>query len=152
MEYVTMKGEPLNVLLVEDDPGHAELIRRNFAHQRIANRMSHVADGEEALEYLFRKGAYAESGMSPVPHVVLLDLRLPKVDGIEVLKQIRQSESLNKLPVVVLTSSAAETDIARAYDYHANSYVVKPLDFAKFSDLMDVLGFYWLGWNCHPYS
>jgi len=146
-----MKGEPLSVLLVEDDPGHAELIRRNFQHQRIANIIFHVSDGEEALEYLFNRGRYADEVKCPRPHLVLLDLRLPKVDGIEVLQAIREDSSLNKLPVVILTSSSAEADVAKAYDQHANSYVVKPLDFDRFSQLMDTLGFYWLGWNCYPY-
>ena len=85
------------------------------------------------------------------PHVVLLDLRLPKVDGLKVLERIRKSEGLEKIPVVILTTSHAEMDVGKAYEHHANSYLVKPLDFEKFTKLMDDLGFYWLGWNHYPW-
>ncbi len=146
-----MSGEPLVILLVEDDRDHAELILRAFEDHRVANKVYHVLDGEAALNYLVRKGEYASPEKSPRPHVVLLDLRIPKIDGLEVLKRIRGCEGLAKLPVVVLTTSAAETDVARAYEHHANSYVVKPVDFEKFNQLMDDLGFYWLGWNHYPW-
>ncbi len=146
-----MSGEPLVILLVEDDRDHAELILRAFEDHRVANKVYHVLDGEAALNYLVRKGEYASPEKSPRPHLVLLDLRLPKIDGLEVLKRIRGCEGLAKLPVVVLTTSAAETDVARAYEHHANSYVVKPVDFEKFNQLMDDLGFYWLGWNHYPW-
>ncbi len=146
-----MNGEPLVILLVEDDRDHAELILRAFEDHRVANKVYHVLDGEAALNYLVRKGEYASPEKSPRPHVVLLDLRIPKIDGLEVLKRIRGCEELAKLPVVVLTTSAAETDVAKAYEHHANSYVVKPVDFEKFNQLMDDLGFYWLGWNHYPW-
>ncbi len=146
-----LSGEPLVILLVEDDRDHAELILRAFEDHRVANKVYHVLDGEAALNYLVRKGEYASPEKSPRPHLVLLDLRLPKIDGLEVLKRIRGCEGLAKLPVVVLTTSAAETDVARAYEHHANSYVVKPVDFEKFNQLMDDLGFYWLGWNHYPW-
>jgi CheY-like chemotaxis protein len=145
-----MDGEPLIILLVEDNRDHAELIMRSFEEHRIANRMFHVLDGEAALDYLFRKGAYADPNVSPRPHVVLLDLRLPKIDGLEVLKQIKSSEDLRRIPVVALTTSEAERDMAGAYNRHVNSYLVKPVDFDKFSKLMDDLGFYWLAWNRKP--
>ena len=95
---------------------------------------------------------YADPKKSPRPHVVLLDLCLPKVDGLEILKEIKTSDELKKTPVVILTTSKAEQDVAEAYEYHANSYLVKPIDFDKFTWLMDNLGFYWLGWNHYPWS
>ena len=148
----SLRGKPLTILLVEDNENHTELIIRNLRNHRVANRIHHVADGEEALDYLLRRGAYADPAASPRPHVVLLDLRLPKIDGLEVLKEIRTSDELARTPVVILTTSRAEQDVAQAYDYHANSYLVKPVDFESFTRLMDDLGFYWLGWNHYPWS
>jgi CheY-like chemotaxis protein len=147
-----MEGEPLVILLVEDNPDHAELIKRSFQDHRLANKIYHVSDGEAALAYLFRQGEYADAGQSPRPHVILLDLRLPKIDGLGVLKEIKANEELRRIPVVIVTTSEAERDLAQAYDGHANSYLVKPVDFAKFTQLMTDLGFYWLGWNCFPWS
>ena len=147
-----MEGEPLVILLVEDNPDHTELIKRSFQNHRLANKIYHVSDGEAALDYLFRQGEYAEADKSPRPHVILLDLRLPKVDGLGVLKEIKAAEGLRRIPVVIVTTSEAERDLAQAYDGHANSYLVKPVDFAKFTQLMTDLGFYWLGWNCYPWS
>jgi CheY-like chemotaxis protein len=138
------------ILLVEDNPAHAELIRRNFETLRIANRLYHVTDGEAALAYLFRQGSYADPEQSPRPHLILLDLRLPRIDGLEVLKKIKTSEELRPIPVVILTTSEAEQDVARAYQHYANSYLVKPIDFARFTELMEELGFYWLAWNYDP--
>jgi CheY-like chemotaxis protein len=146
-----MNGEPLTILFVEDNPDHAELVMRSLEEHRVINEIYHLADGESALDYLFRRGDYADPASSPRPHVVLLDLRLPKVDGLEILKAIRSSEELRTMPVVILTTSHAELDVSRAYEYHANSYLVKPLDFEKFTKMMDDLGFYWLGWNHYPW-
>ena len=146
-----MKGEPLTILLVEDNPDHTELIMRSFQDHRVINRVYHVADGEEALDYLLRRNRYVNPEKSPRPHMILLDLRLPKVDGLEVLKAIKDAEDLRRIPVVILTTSEAERDVALAYDHHANSYLVKPVDFDKFVQLMNDLGFYWLGWNRHPW-
>ena len=145
-----MEGEPLIILLVEDNPDHAELVVRSFQDHRVANQIHCVADGEAALDYLFRRGEYADAESSPRPHVILLDLRLPRIDGLEVLQEIKTDEKLRCIPVVVLTTSEAEGDLARAYEHHANSYLVKPVDFGKFTQLMDDLGFYWLGWNRQP--
>ncbi len=142
-----MQGEPLIILLVEDNFDHAELIMRSIEDHRVINRIHHVADGEAALNYLFRRDEYADPKKSPRPHLVLLELRLPKIDGLEVLKEVKTSETLRAIPVVILTSSSAQNDVARAYDYHANSYLVKPLDFDQFTGLMNDLGFYWLVWN-----
>ncbi len=144
------KGKPIVVLLVEDDPAHAEIIRRNLEDFRVANRIAHVEDGQAALDYLFRRDSYADTKAYPWPDVVLLDLRLPKVDGLDVLRQIKESEKLKKLPVVVLTTSSAEADMVRAYDGGASSYLVKPVDFKKFTQLMETFGFYWLAWNQFP--
>ena len=145
-----MKGEPLVILLVEDNLDHSRAIMRTFRNHQVANEIFHVVDGEAALDYLFRRGEYTDPTTSPRPHIILLDLRLPKIDGLEVLKETKQSKELHRIPVIVLTTSEAETDIAMAYDNSANSYLVKPVDFAKFTRLMRDLGFYWLGWNRHP--
>jgi two-component system, response regulator len=147
---VKLNGEPLHILLVEDNEDHAELVIRGMKDQRVANKIHHVPDGEAALDYLFRRGKYVPIKSSPLPNLILLDLRLPRIDGLEVLKTIKETSHLQRIPVVILTSSSAESDIAKSYDYHANSYVVKPLDFKTFTKLMDDLGFYWLGWNAKP--
>jgi CheY-like chemotaxis protein len=142
-------SEPLTILLVEDEIPHAELVMRGLEAHQIANRIYHVADGEAALDYLFRQGVYADPVTSPRPHVVLLDLRLPRLSGLEVLREIRASSdnNLQTVPVVVLTSSGAAQDVTSAYEQRANSYLVKPVDFVQFMQLIHDLGFYWLGWN-----
>lgn len=152
MNEATLNGEPLTILLVEDNLGHAELVKRTLNQHRIANKIFYVHDGEKALDYLFRREGFTDPQSSPRPHVVLLDLRLPRIDGLEVLKKIKQDDTLKQIPVVVLTTSKAEQDITMAYMNHANSYLVKPVDFTKFSQMMDDLGFYWLSWNRHPWS
>ncbi len=147
-----IKGEPVAVLLVEDNAAHAELVIRSFEDHRSANRIYHVSDGEEALDYLFRRGDYADPTKSPMPHMVILDLRLPRIDGLEVLKEIKSVKELEKIPTVIFTTSSAEMDVAKVYEYHANSYLVKPVNFEKFNQLMDDIGFYWLAWNHHPWG
>jgi CheY-like chemotaxis protein len=147
-----MRGEPINVLLVEDEPAHAEIVRRNFETFRVANRLEHVSDGEEALDYLYRRGKFSDPSRSPRPGVILLDLRLPKVDGIEVLRIIKADPDLRRIPVVILTTSAAEADKIKAYDSYVNSYIVKPVDYTQFVALMQTLGYYWLAWNDFPYE
>ena len=142
-----MKGEPLLILFIEDDLDHAELVVRNVEANHLGNQVVHLTDGAAALDYLFRRGAYADPAASPAPHLILLDLRLPKIDGLEVLKQIKEAEQLRRIPVVILTTSQAESDIVQAYDRHANSYLVKPVDFAKFVQLVRDMKFYWLAWN-----
>jgi CheY-like chemotaxis protein len=151
MNATELKGEPAIILLVEDDPAHAEIVRRNFVNFRMANRLMHVADGQQALNYLFRRGEFQDLNQSPRPNLILLDLRLPKVDGLEVLQTIKADADLARIPVVVLTTSAAEVDMAKAYGNHANSYLVKPVDFPQFLKLMDALGYYWLVWNQFPF-
>ncbi|MDD1694954.1 MAG: response regulator [Methanoregula sp.] len=146
-----LTGEPHHILLVEDNEDHAELVIRGLRDQQlVANTIHHVADGEKALDYLFNRGAYADSVKNPRPNLVLLDLRLPRVDGLEVLKTVKATPELLSIPVVILTSSEAESDISQSYNYHANSYIVKPLDFKTFTKLMKDIGFYWLGWNAKP--
>jgi two-component system response regulator len=145
-----LSGEPLHILLVEDNEAHAELVMRGMKDQQVGNKIHHVQDGEQALDYLFARGVYTDTIQNPRPNLVLLDLRLPRVDGLEVLRTIKTTPSLLRIPVVILTSSNAENDIAKSYDYHANSYIVKPLDFKTFTSLMKELGFYWLGWNTKP--
>ena len=145
-----MKGEPIVILLVEDDPAHIEIIRRTFAESRLANRLISVEDGQEALDYLYRKGKYKDTDQSPLPNLILLDLRLPKVDGLEVLKTIKADPALSSIPVVILTTSPAESDMVKAYKYNANSYLVKPVDFSKFNQLMNTFGYYWIVWNQYP--
>lgn len=146
-----MKGEPLVILLVEDDPAHAEIVRRNMEGFMVDNRLQHVCDGQAALDYLNGQGAWS-STPHPRPHVILLDLRLPKVDGLEVLRIIRADSRLNSIPVVVLSTSSAEKDMVRAYDSHVNSYLVKLLDLEQFVSMIGSLGYYWLEWNKHPSS
>jgi CheY-like chemotaxis protein len=148
---MNMKGEPLQILLVEDNPDHAELVRRSLADHHVANRVRHLTDGQAALDYLFRRGAFADPATSPRPHIILLDLRLPRIDGLDVLKAVKQDLDLYTIPVVVLTTSDAERDIAAAYRHYVNSYLVKPVGFNDFNKLMQDLGFYWLGWNMNPY-
>jgi CheY-like chemotaxis protein len=145
-----MIGEPILVMLVEDNIDHAELVIRTLEEHRIANRVRHFLDGQSALDYLFQRGEYSNPAENVRPHVILLDLRLPRVDGIDVLKAIKEDEHLKTIPVVVLTTSEAEKDVAKAYYNHANSYLVKPVGFDEFKRLMDDLGFYWLSWNTNP--
>ena len=145
-----MKDEPTVILLVEDDPGHAELVRRSLEESSLAKRLMHVADGQAALDYLYRQAEFSNPEQSPRPGLVLLDLRLPKVDGLKVLQTIKSDPGLSRIPVVILSTSAAETDVANAYDRHANSYLVKPVDFSQFVAMMEALCCYWLLWNQHP--
>ena len=139
-------GGPLRILLVEDDQAHAELIIRSLEDHPVSNEIEHLTDGEAALDYLLA----SDPEDSSRPHVILLDLRLPKIDGLEVLKQIRATKTLDGIPVIVLSTSRDESDVSKAYSHHANSYLVKPLDFATFSKLLDDVGFYWLRWNHFP--
>ena len=145
-----INGDPLVILLVEDDPAHAEIVRRSLEDFRVANRIVHVEDGQAALDYLFRRNGYADPNTSPRPSLILLDMRLPKVDGMEVLRQIRQDDELKLMPVIVLTTSAAENDVVGAYTQGAASYLVKPVDIKGFTKMMEAFGFYWLAWNRFP--
>jgi len=135
---------------VEDNMDHAELVIRTLEDHHIANKIKHLMDGQSALDYLLRRDDYQDPASSPRPHMILLDLRLPRVDGLEVLKIIKENNELKHIPVIILTTSEADRDMMRAYDHHVNSYLVKPVGFDDFNKLMTDLGFYWLGWNSHP--
>lgn len=145
-----MENVRLVILLVEDNLDHAELVIRNLERHRVATSITHVEDGAEAMDYLQHQGKYSDTTAHPRPNLILLDLRLPKIDGLTVLQMVKDDESLRSIPIVVLTSSHAEADVNSAYLRRANSYIVKPLDFQKFAQLMNDLGFYWLGWNVNP--
>lgn len=138
------------ILLVEDNPDDQELTLRALSANKIMNQVVVVEDGAEALDYLFGEGAYAGRDVTVTPQVVLLDLKLPKIDGIEVLKRMRADERTRLLPVVILTSSREERDVASGYGFGANSYVRKPVDFADFREAVRQLGLYWLLLNERP--
>lgn len=138
------------ILLVEDNADHAELVIRSLERNRLAVTTVHVEDGAEAIDYLNHKGKYDNVEAHPLPNLILLDLRLPKLDGLTVLELIKNSDTLKTIPVVVLTSSQAEADVNAAYLRRANSYIVKPLDYEKFVQMMHDLGLYWIGWNTQP--
>jgi CheY-like chemotaxis protein len=135
------------LLLVEDNAAHAYIIRRCFEESHMPGQMYHVTNGEAAPDYLAQRGAYADPLTAPRPHVILLDLRLPKIDGLEVLRYIKSSDVLRPIPVVVLTTSEAEVDMVRAANLDATSYVVKPLETPQFTELMRSICRYWLARN-----
>lgn len=139
----------IEILLVEDNPNDAELCIRALKKNNLANKLLWVKDGEEALEALFHTGRYAQAS-NGTPKVVLLDLRLPKIDGLEVLKRLRGDERTHLLPVVVLTSSKEDRDIVEAYALGANSYISKPVEFDPFMETVASLGLYWLVVNRPP--
>lgn len=145
----TMHNE-LEILLVEDNPADAELTIRALKKNRLANHLVHVTDGQQALDFLFGEGPYAGRDVMSQPKVVLLDLKLPKVSGIEVLRQLRADERTKMLPVVVLTSSQEDQDIIETYNLGTNSYIVKPVEFEKFSQVVNDMGMYWLLLNEPP--
>jgi two-component system response regulator len=138
------------ILLVEDNPSDIKLTKRALEQHQITNPLVVAEDGREALDYLFGTGQYAGQPPPDLPAVVLLDLKLPKVDGLEVLKTIRADDRTKLLPVVVLTSSSQEEDIVASYTQGANSYVRKPVDFTQFAEAVRVLGLYWLLMNQPP--
>ena len=140
------------ILLVEDNPADVTLTLRAMKRANIANELIVARDGVEALDYLFGTGQYSERDPSQLPVVVLLDLKLPKIDGIEVLKRIRSNPVTELVPVVVLTSSKEQSDVAACYEYKCNSYVRKPVDFNQFAEAVKQLGLYWLVLNEPPKS
>lgn len=143
-----MGGQPIDILLVEDNPDDAQLTLHVFQKYNISNRVEVVEDGAEALDFLFHTGSYADREESP--RVILLDLKLPKVSGLEVLRQIRFDPRTRKMAVVVLTSSREDVDIEKCYELGVNSYIVKPVDFTQFGDAIRQLGLYWLVLNQSP--
>ncbi|MBN9690902.1 MAG: response regulator [Verrucomicrobia bacterium] len=140
----------VEVLLVEDNPRDAEMTLRSLRRRHLANHVVHVKDGQEALDWLNATGNYVDRDCSQNPKLVLLDLKLPKVDGLEVLRSLRASPRTRLIPVVILTSSREDKDVIEGYELGVNSYVVKPLDFDKFSTAVAELGQYWLLVNETP--
>ena len=138
------------ILLVEDNPNDVTLAERALRKAKVLNRLVVARDGAEALEYIFGTGKYSEPGSATPPQVVLLDLKLPKVDGLEVLRRIRGDSRTRRLPVVVLTSSKEDRDMVTSYDLGANSYIRKPVSFDQFVEAVQQLGLYWLVLNEAP--
>jgi CheY-like chemotaxis protein len=145
-----MSSNIVKILLVEDNLNDVELTLRALRKHNLANDIMVVNDGAEALDFVFAEGKYADRDANNLPQVVFLDLKLPKIDGIEVLKAIKANEITKVIPVVVMTSSQEERDIIESYKLGVNSYVVKPIDFEKFMRTIAELGFYWLAVNKHP--
>ena len=144
-----MANEKL-ILLVEDNPDDVDLTLRAFAKNKLQNKVVVARDGQEALDFLFTAGKYRDRDPNDVPQMILLDLKLPKVDGLEVLKRLRAEESTRRLPVVILTSSKEERDLIDGYNLGANSYVRKPVNFEEFTEAVRQLGLYWLVLNEAP--
>lgn len=138
------------IILVEDNPSDADLIKRSLNKNNVANKILHLKDGQEVLDYLFGEGEWKERKTANTPKVILLDLKMPKVSGIEVLRRLKSNEETRSIPVVVLTSSKEDPDIKECYHLGVNSYVVKPVGFEEFSKTVAQLGLYWLLINQQP--
>lgn len=136
--------QSVEILLVEDSPQDLELTQRALRKSKLANRIHVARDGEEAVDFLFGRGRCAELPAAEQPKLILLDLKLPKIDGLEVLRRLKADARTRGIPVVVLTSSKEQTDVVRSYDLGVNSYIVKPVDFESFAAAVKDLGFYWL--------
>lgn len=145
-----LSEQPISILLVEDNPADAELALRALRRGRIGNRVELLQDGAEALDFLFCRGQYANRNMTDHPKVILLDLKLPKVSGLEVLRQLKSDPRTHTIPIVVLTSSAEDSDVIESYQLGVNSYIVKPVDFEQFTQAVQQLGFYWILFNRSP--
>ena len=145
-----MSSDEVEILLVEDNPSDAELTMRALKRKNMINKLVWVKDGAEALDFIFAKGEYSERNMEDVPKLILLDLRMPKVDGLEVLHRIKENDLTKKIPVVILTSSSEDRDIVESYKLGVNSYVSKPVEFDAFIDAISTLGFYWILINKPP--
>jgi len=141
---------PLEILLVEDNQNDVELALHALKKHKLANHIEVVRDGAEALDFVFARGAYGHRDINQTPRVVLLDLKLPKVDGLEVLRQIKADPRTRKIPVVVLTSSREERDVMESYNLGVNSYILKPVDFQQFTEAVRTIGLYWLLLNEPP--
>jgi len=146
-----MTVHAFEILLVEDNPDDAELALNALKKHNLANKVHWVEDGEAALDYIFANGDYSNRDIDKKPKLILLDLKLPKVGGLEVLEKIKSNDKLKTIPVVILTSSHEESDLVKSYKLGVNSYIVKPVDFVQFSNSVAELGFYWLALNQPPY-
>lgn len=140
----------VDILLVEDNPNDAELATRALKKNNLVNNLVLVGDGEEALDFMFCRGKFKDRNRLDKPRLILLDLKLPKVDGLEVLKALKSHQDTKSTPIVVLTTSKEESDVLRSYDLGANSYIVKPVDFDKFMQSVREMGLYWLLLNELP--
>jgi CheY-like chemotaxis protein len=145
-----ISDKPIVILLVEDNPDHAFLIQKALRGNGVKNEIKAVVSGEQALDYLFHRGEFADSAAFPRPGLILLDIRLPGIDGLEVLKRIKQDDELKVIPVCMLTTSAEESDLVTSYTNGANSYIQKPVEFDKFVDTVKELRLYWLLTNIPP--
>ena len=145
-----MTEKPIEILLVEDNPNDVELTLHALKKHNLGNRVEVVRDGAEALEFIFCSGAYAHRSVENGPKVILLDLKLPKVDGLEVLRRVKSDPRTRMIPVVMLTSSREERDIVESYNLGVNSYIVKPVDFEQFTEAVRQLGLYWALLNEPP--
>ncbi len=145
-----MEKNHYEILLVEDNPTDAELTIRSLNKYNLGNNLIHLKDGAEALDFIFAKGEYSNGSIKNGLKIILLDLKMPKVDGLEVLKQIKSDERTKSIPVIIMTSSKEEHDISTSYKYGVNSYVVKPVDFDQFAKAVADLGLYWLLINQPP--
>ncbi|MEW6009701.1 MAG: response regulator [Euryarchaeota archaeon] len=145
-----MGFDEVEILLVEDNPTDAELTMRALKRKNLANQVAWVKDGAEALDFIFAQGDYCHRNPEDLPKLILLDLRMPKVDGLEVLQKIKAQENTRKIPVVVLTSSQEDRDIVESYELGVNSYVSKPVEFDEFIDAVSTLGLYWMLINNPP--
>ncbi|MEQ9443711.1 MAG: response regulator [Cyclobacteriaceae bacterium] len=140
----------IEIVFIEDSPEDADLAIRSFKKNNVANEIKLIDDGQVALDYLFGQGEYSDSGRPVTPRLVLLDLKLPKVNGLEILAKMKADPTLRGVPVVILTSSNQDMDIKRAYELGANSYIVKPVNFGKFADAIQQMGVYWMVLNQPP--
>jgi CheY-like chemotaxis protein len=147
---MTPECEPARILIVEDEPAHAELTERAIRKAGNANGIDVVADGEQALDYLFHRGNYTDAKKYPSPGLILLDIKLPGIDGIEVLKKIKEDPLLRRIPVIMLTTSERDEDIAKSYSHYANSYLTKPVGFKEFEEKVKQMDFYWMILNVPP--
>jgi CheY-like chemotaxis protein len=145
-----MNESNIEILLVEDNAADIELTQRAFELEHLVNRFEIVRDGAEALDFLFCRGAYTHRSFDKPPRLVLMDLKLPKVDGLEVLRQVKADPRTRAIPVIVMTSSTEEGDLVRSYHYGVNSYIQKPVDFGDFQKIVKTLGLYWLLVNAPP--
>lgn len=145
-----MKGKPVDILLVEDDPDHVELILRALKDNNLLNEVYVVRDGQEALDFMYHQGRYGDEEKFPQPGLILLDIKLPKIDGIEVLKRLKEDPRFKSIPIIMLTTSSRDEEIAECYAVGANSYVVKPMDFEDFTKKVMELRFYWTIINTLP--